>query len=166
MVRLEQWAAWTFPNRGRFTRDWKVLARVQGGEVPDRPGVYLLAAPSATGSLVPRAVGRLLATDPNGVLDIGEATNLRSRLRSLHECATTRGVTGHMAGWRLGTLDLLKRLECTGGDLLVSWCCVADKRDAYEWEGWLLRTYFELFGELPPLNYKFNWSAFTDEELR
>jgi len=70
-----------------------------------------------------------------------------------------------MAGWRLGTLRLLKRLGVAAEDLLVDWHEVADKDEAYEWEGWLLRTYFQIFGELPPLNYKFNWSAFSEDEL-
>jgi hypothetical protein len=38
---------------------------------------------------------------------------------------------------------------------------VSTKPEAYEWEGWLLKTYFELLGELPPLNYTFNWSAYA-----
>lgn len=131
----------------------------------EEPGVYLLARASHAGSLKPHPIRRLLQADPHGLLDIGEAANLRRRLGQLRECVAQPGTLGHMAGWRLGHLGLLRKLGCESEDLLVSHFVVKTKEDAYGWEGWLLRTYFELFGELPPLNYKFNWSAFVEQEL-
>ncbi|MFI5302569.1 MAG: hypothetical protein ACHREM_31145 [Polyangiales bacterium] len=57
-----------------------------------------------------------------------------------------------MAGWRLGTGGLLDRLGLKPSDLRFSWCGAASKDEAYRIEGTLLRGYYELFGELPPLN--------------
>jgi len=161
---LKQWRDWSFNSRGRF-RGWRRLTPQTLEQVPPGPGVYLLAWPQPQTAPTPRPLGRLLAEDPHGILDIGEAIHLQTRLTRLRDCCAQQGVEGHMAGWRLGTLRLLKRLGVAAEDLLVDWHEVADKDEAYEWEGWLLRTYFQIFGELPPLNYKFNWSAFSEDEL-
>lgn len=164
LASLKQWSNWNFKSRGRF-RGWRRLTPEILGQVPMAPGVYLLAWPKPQAAPAPRPIGRLLAKDPHGILDIGEAGRLQTRLTQLCACCAQRGVEGHMAGWRLGTLRLLRRLGVNAEDLLVDWYEVVDKDEAYEWEGWLLRNYFHIFGELPPLNYKFNWSAFSEDEL-
>lgn len=131
--------------------------------VKKKPGVYLLAIPLKRTSNEPKPLGRFLATDPHGLVDIGEAENLWKRLCSLFDCTSNMGKTGHMAGWRLGSLGLLRKIGCKTEDLLVSWYHIKSKNKSYEREGTILKTYFELFGELPPLNYKYNWSAYLDE---
>lgn len=152
------WQAWTFPDGENWT-DWCMLSSSTLDAVPSQPGAYVLGLPEGL------PLGRLLHADPHRLLDIGEASNLRRRLESLRRCARVPGTPGHMAGWRLGTMGLLARLECSVEELRVSWCVAPTKEDAYAREGFLLHTYFDLFGELPPLNYKFNWSAFTDVEV-
>lgn len=167
MLNLDSWKTWTWHQRGRFN-DWRHLTAQAITSIPDAPGVYLLAAPQgavdARGFPVPRTIGRLLAEDPHGLLDVGEAASLKGRIAVLRECAVRPGAVGHMAGWRLGSLGLLRRLGCPAENLLISWYSVPTKTEAYEWEGWLLKNYFDLFGELPPLNYKFNWSAYAGVE--
>jgi hypothetical protein len=107
-------------------------------------------------------IGRLLEDDLNGVLDIGESGQLRKRLQDLHRCASKPGEVGHMAGWRLGSFGLLTRLKVSVADLRVSWRPTGSKEEAYRVEGQMLRSYYDIFGELPPLNYKFNWTTWED----
>ena len=93
---------------------------------------------------------------------VGESADLNKRLATLFLCASTKDQPGHMAGWRLGSLGLLERLELAPGDLRVSWCYAKSKGEAYRIEGTMLRMYYQHFGELPPLNHKFNWSSVED----
>lgn len=158
-LTIQQWSDWTFPNRGRFT-DWRLFVEVVG-KAPKDPGVYFLAVPSVQEPMRPRKLCRFLNEDPHGLLDIGEAANLQRRLQVLYKCATNRGAPGHMAGWRLGSMGLIDRLGCKADQLLVSWFKLESKDEAYHWEGRMLNVYFSIFGELPPLNYKFNWSEFS-----
>jgi hypothetical protein len=146
-----------FPSGEEWT-DWRPLNSETLAAVPGQPGAYVLSLPAGL------PLGRLLHADPHRLLDIGESSNLRRRLDSLRRCATEAGTPGHMAGWRLGTMGLLARLECSAEELRVSWRAARTKEEAYAHEGFILRAYFDLFGELPPLNYKFNWSAFTEVE--
>ncbi len=165
LANLRQWKNWNFKSHGRFGSKWHRLTENTVKDSPEEPGVYLLARPKRQGGTSAGPIGRLLADDPWGILDIGEAICLRTRIGQLRDCCANRGLQGHMAGWRLGTLRLIRRLDLDPDDLLVAWSKVGSKKEAYEWEGWLLRNYFRVFGELPPLNYKFNWSAFSDDEL-
>lgn len=42
--------------------------------------------------------------------------------------------------------------------LWVSWCVTKNKKSAYEKEGEILSEYYSQHCDLPPLNFKFNWS--------
>jgi hypothetical protein len=68
-----------------------------------------------------------------------------------------------MAGWRLGSFGLLERLGGKVDNLQFSYRKATSKEDAYRIEGQMLRVYFDIFGELPPLNYKFNWVTWIGE---
>jgi len=157
VTQLEAWHAWSFRSGSAWT-DWHAFSPSTLALVSATPGAYVLGLPAG----VP--LGRLLRADPHRLLDVGEASNLNKRLNTLWRCATTQGTPGHMAGWRLGSMQLLARLGCRADELRVSWCMAGTKSEAYSHEGALLRTYFDLFGELPPLNYKFNWSGLADED--
>ena len=113
-------------------------------------GAYILGL--GLGDKRSKALKRVCGTDPFGVLDIGESNRLRARLRRLGRCINGEGVHGHMAGWRYRYLNFQERLN---GRLYLSWII---GEDSYAMEARLLRTYLSAFGELPPLNYKFNWS--------
>ncbi|GMV18158.1 MAG: hypothetical protein AMXMBFR56_63820 [Polyangiaceae bacterium] len=151
------WNSWSFPG-GDAWSPWKVLSPAL--KIRDRPGAYVIGLPASRAPL-----GRLRGADPHGILDIGESAKLARRISDLRRCAEKPGERGHMAGWRLGSGGLLKHLGITSADLRVSYCYAepASKDEAYRLEGTILRGYFDLFGELPPLNYKFNWSAWVDD---
>lgn len=117
---------------------------------PNKPGAYVLGL--AHGETRSVAIPRLCGTDPHGVLDIGESKNLKKRLEQLHGCMTNPGAAGHMAGWRYSFLQLQAHLT---GKLYVCWCIA---ENSYDLEGKMLWAYTSAFRELPPLNYKFNWS--------
>ncbi|MCA9579448.1 MAG: hypothetical protein KC668_28660 [Myxococcales bacterium] len=154
----DEWKKWTF-KRGAEWTEWHALSpEVVEANVPTGPGVYVLGLGQRK-----RGVARLLGVDVHSVLDVGESGALRRRLLTLHRCVSTPGQTGHMAGWRLGTQGLLERMGVTVGQLRVSWCPVEDKRTAYGTEGQILQGYYHLFGELPPLNYKFNWATLEED---
>lgn len=138
----------------RFPRGWSrwepLHEAVDSARVGTGAGAYVIRA---RGFTLHRAVG----TDPEGVLDIGESGRLRNRLRKFLVCATNRGATGHMAGWRYAYLKLARHFPLDR--LEVRWIGVNDKDDAYKEECRLLREYVRKHFELPPLNYKFNWQS-------
>lgn len=63
-----------------------------------------------------------------------------------------------MAGWRYAFFRFDRHFPLSS--LRVRWSETSSKHTANALEGRLLLTYVLLYGELPPLNYKFNWSAF------
>ncbi|GAK85886.1 hypothetical protein JCM19238_3476 [Vibrio ponticus] len=61
-----------------------------------------------------------------------------------------------MAGWRYRVCNFNKVFPLQ--ELHICWKECTDKAEAQRLEGQLLSEYLELHYELPPLNYKFNWS--------
>lgn len=157
---MAEWDDWRFAGGGAWN-DWMALNATTLRAVQQRAGAYVLGLPRRQGGHVVR---RLLAQDRHGILDIGESGDLKHRLSALLRCMTTHGERGHMAGWRLGTGGLIQKLGVQPEEFLVSWCYAATRIEAYNTESMLMRAYFELFGELPPLNYKFNWATWVDED--
>jgi hypothetical protein len=137
---------------------WANLASLDASKVPRSPGVYLVAAERA----IPRAIG----VDVHGILTIGESDSLRGRLDSFRRCARGGGAVGHMAGWRYSFLEYGKHYPVD--KLKVRWKTANTKTKAYGEEGNLLLAYLAKHSELPPLNYKFNWSHYrpSDTTLR
>ena len=140
-------ALWKDWNNGFRLED--AVARIPSGT----SGAYLLGLMDERRKSIP--ITRLCGEDPHGVLDIGESDDLKDRLGKLSTCLTKEGARGHMAGWRYTFLRLKELLP---GDLYVCWCSA---EDSYELEGKMLWAYTSAFRELPPLNYKFNWSRVT-----
>ena len=130
---------------------WKPLNEETISGAPNTPGVYQIRCSN-------RPIQRLLREDEEGILDTGESSTLRTRLRTFLACASGRRNSGHAAGWRFDALSLGRR-GFKIADLQIRWKTVDTKKEAYHLEGELLRDYSWKFGELPPLNYKFNWSA-------
>jgi len=135
--------------RRSFTR-WKNLQKLDLNLVPRGPGAYQMA----TNRPLARAVG----VDPLGIIDIGESTNLRKRLKDFMRCAAQRGQEGHMAGWRYSFFRLERYLPLAS--LRVRWKATQTKAAAYRAECKMLSQYLHRHCELPPLNYKFNWDTF------
>ena len=135
------WEGWT---------PWQSLAQLDLKSVTQNPGAYAISA----GKPISRAIG----IDSEGILDIGESRSLRQRLRAFIRCATRYGDEGHMAGWRFGFFRYSRHFPFES--LLVRWREATTKQEAYELEGRMLVDYLHAHGELPPLNYSFNWSPF------
>jgi hypothetical protein len=133
------WAYWT---------EWTPLDKLDFSTVPSGPGVYVIATD--------RPIHRVVETDNSGFLDIGEAESLRSRIKAFYRCVTEDKDAGHMAGWRFMRFQFKRQFPV--GSLHVRWRSTANKEEAYKEEGRLLHAYLQQHCELPPLNYKFNWS--------
>ncbi len=135
--------------------DWKDLTTAAIDAVPASCGAYQVRAVNEKRRQ--RVIPRCFGEDPEGLLGIGESQNLRSRLNALLRCMSDREQAGHMAGWRYAFLEMGKifPLELVQFRYRV----VASKDAAYELEGELLHAYVGRHFELPPLNYKFNWSV-------
>lgn len=137
--QAEIWKGWT---------NWISLdesAKSDAGP-PSEPGVYALRARGMV-------IRRMLGTDEHAVLDIGQSKLLARRLTQLRACASGVRLRGHMAGWRYAYLSLAERLP--PHSLEVAWRV---GEDCYRLEGATMKAYLDAFGELPPLNYKANWS--------
>jgi hypothetical protein len=158
MTTEQDWRHWRFDGGDKWS-NWFPFSEVALAEVHASAGAYVLGLPASHGR---GTLGRLLGEDPHGLLDVGEAGNLRDRLLAFRRCASMEGERGHMAGWRLGSMGLLNRLGINADDLRMSVCYATSKDDAYRVEGTILRIYYDPFGELPPLNYKFNWSTWEE----
>jgi hypothetical protein len=135
------WSLWT---------GWYPLGELDWSLVPNGPGAYVIAAS--------QPINRAVNTDPEGYLDIGESGSLANRLWSFQRCITQRGTTGHMAGWRFAFFRFERQFP--HAELRVRWRATGDKQEAYAAEGQVLLGYLRRHGELPPLNYKFNWQMF------
>jgi len=132
---------------------WIPLTYDETGRLPEKPGAYQIRC---RGHQIPR----MLAVDEEGILDIGESANLRGRLGVFLYAA--EGKKGpHAAGWRYNFLGLARR-GFPLGDLEFRWAGAESKAAAYSLEGDLMKGYLDRFGELPPLNYKFNWSQYEE----
>lgn len=103
-----------------------------------------------------RAIPRAVGVDEHGILDVGESDNLKERLAAFVGCAKGRRASGHIAGWRFLEFGFEKAFPLDS--LWVSWCELKDKKAAYAKEGEILSRYYEQHFELPPFNFKFNWS--------
>lgn len=139
---------------------WALLDESTLREVPlTEPGAYRFRAVDEQGH--PRVIRRCFGDDHEGILGIGESKRVGQRLQDLLRCMRDSRQGGHMAGWRfaylgMGTAFPLDRIQ-------YSFVCVRDKEAAYELEGTLLNSYVRKHYEMPPLNYKFNWSLWDKE---
>lgn len=136
---IGSWKGWE-PEWLKLTEHFK--------EAPASAGAYMISAD--------RAIHRAVGVDEQGILTIGESDNLRRRLSAFIRCARIEGAAGHMAGWRFNFAKFEKQFPLD--TLWVSWFPTADKAAAYSKEGQMLALYLAQHYELPPLNYKFNWT--------
>ncbi len=113
-------------------------------KIPDLAGVYKI--------LADRPICRLLGTDKEGILDIGESIDLRKRITIFRSCIKGSRKQGHAAGVRFRDRELLNSFA--EETLLVRWKKTGgkDKRKAQAEEARLLQKYRNDFGENPPLN--------------
>ncbi|MCR9300237.1 hypothetical protein NB466_15340 [Vibrio fluvialis] len=138
-MKYDDWSDWT---------DWVLLSSVDINSIPKGPGVYIIASE--------KELSRAVGVDEHGILDIGESERLNLRVRAFISCATGTRQKGHMAGWRYRNFNFEDVFPID--TLYVCWKSCNTKEDAYTLEGKLLNEYVRQHYELPPLNYKFNWS--------
>lgn len=131
-----------------FWSDWVKLDGIDLSKIPDSPGAYVIA------SRVP--IHRVIGIDFDGFLNVGESENLRRRIYSFIRCAINPHSSGHMAGVRFAFLGFSDSFLFSS--LWVRWVLSQNKQGAYSTEGELLKHYVRIHKELPPLNYKYNWS--------
>jgi hypothetical protein len=124
------WSLWTA---------WTPLDPLEWSSMPTGPGAYIIAAPQP----ITRAVG----TDLHGYLDVGESAILNTRLWGFRRCATQRGTTGHMAGWRYAFFHFDRQFPFT--TLRVRWRKTITKEEAYAAEGQVLLGYLRRHCEPP-----------------
>lgn len=127
-----------------FMGEWSVWLKFSEGnleKVPNSPGVYEIRYPSS--------LQRFLDKDNDGILTIGESSNLYERIKNFWE--SINGKSGsHSEGNTFYFLHLeyvfdLNRLEFRYKE-------TKDKEEAELEECKLLDEYEEKYGELPPLN--------------
>jgi hypothetical protein len=136
----------------RFERGWsKWFTFASINEAPNEPGAYVIAT-SNSGLL-----HRIGGPDSHGLLSIGESDNLRKRLQLFKLCAIGERRRGHNAGWRYRDLGMNAIFPVES--LRFRWHPTNTKEEAYAIEGKMLALYAKKHLELPPLNYKYNWSA-------
>jgi len=144
---------------GKGWSEWLAL-KVDGiNRLPKKPGGYQIRAVDEKKRA--RTIRRCVGDDREGLLGIGESEDLRKRISNLLRCMGEKGQGGHMAGWRYAYLEMnrifpLERIQ-------FRYCVTKDKDAAYKLEGTLLHDYVNRHFELPPLNYKFNWSVWDEE---
>ena len=137
-MRVKSWEGWS---------GWATFGNLNG--VPETPGAYIIGTK--------QSIARLSGQDKNGILSIGETDNLLKRLQMFLACADGNRHRGHTAGWRYRELNLHKLFPITS--LHFRWKSALSKEEAYSLEGELLKEYASQHLELPPLNYKYNWSG-------
>ncbi|MFH1510816.1 MAG: GIY-YIG nuclease family protein [Candidatus Woesearchaeota archaeon] len=131
--------------------EWCILDKLELSKVPSKPGAYMISIFGNDGQ--PIKISRFIGVDTEGIIDIGESTNLRKRLSDFKRNADKR-CGGHMAGWRFNFLKLNEKLWT----LKFSYEVCATKEEAYKKEYAMMKEYVDKHKELPPLNYKYNWS--------
>ena len=142
------------------------LAKNLAGELRKIPGVYKIRLSDSAGQPIP--IGRLLGIDKEGVLAIGESTNLARRIKEFYKAYTAERFGRHSVGDRLFLVLMcqysrFKTNYQNNSRLQLQVTKLSSKADAQAEEERLLKKYFKMHGELPPLNSnmpdKNNWDT-------
>lgn len=125
---------------------WVHLTDESLHDVPQKTGIYEIRAPRSI-----KSINRLIGKDEKGILEIGQSSDLRIRLRAFYNAAKG-GEESHSEGIRFFKLKLARKLGIKIGELEVRFKEVKKSQLKTTEEGHLLR-YEERHGELPPLNH-------------
>jgi hypothetical protein len=116
------------------------------------PGVYKIRIVDANGA--PVIIGRFLGSDKDGILAIGESKNIAHRLRQFYRAVNGKEFK-HSVANRFFLIRYIQSLRgCTFSNGVLEYTAykLENKAKARSEEERLLKTYFKIFGELPPLN--------------
>ena len=110
------------------------------------PGVYELVVLDKAGEWA--RLDRVGGTDRRGILYIGQSSKLRSRLQDLRRVIREQSPDGHIAGLTYRNSAKIKKLAPNTRIRFRYVHCGNCRREEKD----LLRSYFDKYGEVPPLN--------------
>lgn len=110
--------------------------------LPNAPGVYIIR--------YRKPINRLIKSDKNGIIVIGESETLNSRLLKFYLSSHITKHNSHSEGIRFRLLDLKKIIPIFELSFATFNC--KSKRNAKKKQDYLFKKYQFEFGELPPLN--------------
>jgi len=113
---------------------------------PNSPGAYRLRALAPAGS--PMHLRRLAGVDNDGILHIGETTNLQRRIRNVLQAA--RSGSGGRAGWEFYEFDFNRLIPLTR--LVCEYVQTTSKTEAIAFERRLHVEYRRRYLDRPPLD--------------
>jgi len=127
--------------------DWKDINGRSGHRAP---AAYMIRLVRVTGRVV--TLNRLLERDRNGILCIGNATDMEDRRRDFIRGMDTG--TGHSSANLLYLIRQYTAFDQVFPNARYEYRFLGaeDKAEAEQFEATLLRRYFRRYGELPPLN--------------
>ena len=131
-----------------FKKMYSVSKNTNFKDVPKEPGVYRLIW-VADGAEKPESINRVLNIDKEGVLYIGQSSNLSARFKSMVKSFSTNQ-KGHVAARRYNSIEKLTKKIPKNEIWFQYEQYEVNTIKAEEKE--LLKKYVNTFGEAPPLN--------------
>jgi len=129
--------------------DWIPFLEINRHNIPERPGVYIIRYSQIKGA--PAKVSRAYGIDKQGILSIGETSNLRDRLRGFYRTIKgNRRSSNHAASWYYVSCRYDRFFKKEG--LQFRFKVTNTKEEAEREEFILLAKYRNKFLDLPPLN--------------
>lgn len=115
----------------------------------NKPGVYVIIG--ADKKETPVQLNRVCGPDAEGILYIGKSTTVRSRLQKFRNlvCPDAGQFQGHAGAESYRENTCIKKM--CGPEFLMFRYALCEDCDGAERE--LIRTYLDLYGEVPPLNF-------------
>jgi hypothetical protein len=130
-----------------MTYYYKLNFQNSSENMPDNGGVYKIIATDGYGN--PKSINRVCGIDKDGILYIGESNSIQKRMGDFTKSAVRNyKSTNHSGGVLYSQSDLLCE-QYPYNDFYVMYE-VCDNHTNKEKE--LLKDYFLMFGEYPPLN--------------
>lgn len=114
-------------------------------------GVYRIRLVDNNGKSI--SIQRFLGEDKDGIIVIGQTINIKTRLKQFYKVVKEEKKYSHSEGLTIHLLKSIKKFSekiksCT---FQYTFSKVDEPKEE---EKKLLRSYFEEYGEIPPLNYK------------
>ncbi len=125
--------------------EWKSFRKEALSQIPEKAGIYQLRSLRDDGN--PQSISRLLGKDQEGIVYIGESSNLKKRIQGFWSTITKRDRSRHAAGWSYVTFDFQKTFPPESLQFRYS-----PSEDFLAVEFDLLLFYLKEFGDRPPLN--------------
>ncbi|KKL90433.1 hypothetical protein LCGC14_1904750 [marine sediment metagenome] len=131
--------------------DWSNWENIENLPDYEGKGVYRFRLVDNKGKCV--SIPRFLGEDKDGIIVIGEAENIKTRLNQFNKVVTESKKYAHSEGLTIHLLRKITKFKEIYGMCTFQYTFI--KVDEHkEAEKKLLENYFEDYGETPPLNYK------------